>query len=186
MSPQTHDRTLAKWRSSTNTCTANSKIKFASTEQGKRSQRWADAVAPVVASLCLISYFPSLSSTLPFFSYYLLNSSWVGGMRLGKRGTMGWIECHCGSGALGAALLAYCGCREGGLGPGGGGPQVLLGARRWTLIPRRNPQRTEENGSLLCILYGCVCERVLGGGGLIDSLSDWGTVKRGPQSDLPW
>lgn len=35
----------------------------------------------------------------------------------------------------------------------------------------------------------CVCARlrecVRRGGGLIDSLSDWGTVKRRPQSDLP-
>lgn len=42
----------------------------------------------------------------------------------------------------------------------------------------------------------CVCMRVCvsvcvreaerkRGGGLIDSLSDWGTVKRRPQSDLP-
>lgn len=33
-------------------------------------------------------------------------------------------------------------------------------------------------------VHACVCLRERGGG-LIDSRSDWGTVKRRPQSDLP-
>lgn len=85
---------------------------------------------------------------------------------------------------------------------GGAEPQVLLGGRRWTLIPRRSPERMAGNVSVLCTLPAlgsrvCACVFVLvraaGAGGLIDSLSDWGGtrevawrgLKRRPQSDLP-
>lgn len=148
-------------------------------------RRWAEA-SPLVDAL-LISYFTRFPP-LSFCSHHLLNSCWAAGMRLGKRGTMGvnWMPLWLGCPRSTAISWVRVEKREGGV------PQVLLGGRRWSPIPWRNRQRTEGNGSLLCAMYLCLCvcvclgERAPRGGGLIDSLSDWGTVKRRPQSDRPW
>lgn len=111
-------------------------------------------ITPVVASL--ISYFPSLSSALSFFFYHLLNSCWVAGMRLGKRGTMGvnwmplWFGCPW------STAISWLWVEGGELGGGASGV-----AGRPPMDSHSPAEPTADGGEWECVVhFYCMCVRL--------------------------